>query len=851
MKKIYFYNKNIVLLSSLCLVNTAFAAGSQSETLETVTVTRSVIDTSGTDLIGGSSAHFSNNNLSLNNTLKNQRAASLGQTIEKVSGVQNNSFGPNNGIPQIRSLTNFRVQVNDNGLGVSSLSAISGHLPTAIQPAFAESIDVYKSSAAVLYGGNAIGGAVNVNTSQIPDSLPDKKFSGKVEISGGKNTTFDQLFSLNGKAGQIAWHIDGMNSRISDYDIGSDNSKSSVCYNKDNLWRMGKNGMGINTSLERACQMSVNTDKDFNPNYYQFIKKDFFEALQAGEDAMQQYKDKYGLDAFDQEYIDASTLKWGSPFLQYKNKNQFKQLSPEQQKMVIEEKWGGYIVPNFNKLVANPNYKAGEEKEKTYLKDIKDIIETPKGKIPNSHMHNQNFSTGVSFIGSKGYIGIGASHYKNDYGVPGYASLYSKTDLKKVNLSPVNIESKQIKLSLHGAYTPTTKYIDNIKGQLTYLNADNAEYLGDTFADSLNAKQTQAHIEMNHHLNNFTQGAIGLDISQRKTDGEGKDRFLPNTKSKQFGLFAMQNFSWDKVQATIGYRYEKTKHKALFNDDYETTQKQAIEKKYSKRSADFNQQDYFIDLNWQPAQFITLNTRYSHSERAPEVNELFASNFHFATLTDEQGDPSLKKEKANTWEIGTELSWKNTTFGVNYFNTDYQDYIYLANTGISRFGLEVKEWRQADTLINGWELELNQQLDFKEYGDWDIRLFADLVKNKPADKNDMRYRRDGAYMPNMPTSRYGIGISWNKDNWQAGTTLTHYRTQKYGTNNGWEVDLPNYNVLDAYVGYTSKPSIGGQLEWFLDARNLTDTKAHANNSSLKYLTPIAGRSLRTGLRYSF
>ncbi len=133
----------------------------------------------------------------------------------------------------------------------------------------------------------------------------------------------------------------------------------------------------------------------------------------------------------------------------------------------------------------------------------------------------------------------------------------------------------------------------------------------------------------------------------------------------------------------------------------------------------------------------------------------------------------------------------------------------------------------------------------------DIRLFSDLVKNYPADKDSMRYRRDGHYMPNMPTSRYGMGLSWNKDKWTLGTSLTHYATQKYGTDTGWEVDLPDYNLVDGYVGYKFQPSKYGKAEWFLDGRNLTNADAHPNNSTLKYLTPIAGRSFRTGIRLSF
>ncbi len=816
-KKFYF----LVATTTFSCGNMLYAATeNKHSSLDTVTVTDTLTTLSSEDSIGGSQFRFSKDSDSLLTSLHSQRSVSLGQTIEKASGVQNNSFGPNNGLPQIRSLTDMRVKVNNNGLSVSGLSAISGHLPTAVQPALADSIDIYKSSAAVLYGGNAIGGAVNVNTSQIPHNRTDRAFTGEIEVSGGDNTTSDQIINLNGKVGQFAWHIDAMNSEISGYDISKDTSKADACYDDNNLWRMGKNGMGINSVLARACQRKVITDKRFNPNHYEFIKKEFFDAQQAGAEAIQKYKDKYGLDTLDGEYKELSALKWGSPFVLYKNKNQFEQLPPEQQKMVIEEKWGGYIVPNFNKLVINKDYKEGIEKDETYLKDIYDTVALEKGKIPNSHLHNQNISTGVSYIGEKGYLGLGLSHFTTDYGVPGFASLYSGTDFSKEVKAPVNIESTQKNVSVEGLYAPELKYIDSVKAKVNYLTADNSEYLGNTFADSLNAKQIQVRFEINHHLNDFTYGTIGFDVMRRKTDGSGADRFLPNTKTKQSGIFFIQNFNWDKVQATAGYRYEKIEHRSFFDDDYKPTQEQAKDKKFSKRLAEFNPQDYFININVEPNENLTLNARYSHSERAPDVNELFASNFHFATLTDDQGQPNLAKETAKTIELGAKVNFKDTQFGIDYFDTDYKNYIFLTNTGISRKELEVKDWVQTDNRIKGWEAEINKQIYTNNYGNWDIRLFADLVKNYPVVKNN----RDGDYMPNMPTSRYGAGISWNKDKWKAGATLTHYTTQKYKTNTGWEVDLPDYNIVDAYVSYTAKQKANGKLELFLDARNLTNTK---------------------------
>ncbi|MBR0574316.1 MULTISPECIES: TonB-dependent receptor [Pasteurellaceae] len=812
-----------------------FTQNNSPITLNEIVVISDKLDHSSESLLGGSRSFINRESDSLNTSLQSQKAVSLGQTTEKISGVQNNSFGPNNGIPQIRSLTNSRVQINNNRLAISGLAAISGNLPTAVNPSLASEIEVHKSSASVLYGGNAIGGAVNVTTAQIPNQLTEESFKGVIEVSGGENVTSDQSFSLNGNINNFVWHIDGMNSYIDSYKTKG-NPKADACYNIPNIWRLGKNGMGINSELARACQVEpIFSETHFNKKSRQYINAQYLKAIKNGSEKT--YLENLGLG--DDQIKDL--------YFQYAPN-----WSKKWRKKSDGKGWEQYIDPE--KIVENPDYVAGEKEQIRDFLGIKDIVDIENGKISNSHMHNQNISTGLSYIVDNGYIGFGVSYYKNDYGVPGYASLTTNTDNKKINLKPVNIKSHQTVYSLEGAYIPESQYLENIKTKLTYIDSKNEEYLGKTFADSLNAKQTQLRTEINHQFNHFTSGTIGIDLSSRKIDSEGKDRFIPDTKSKKYGLFAMQNLTWKEWLTTFGYRNEIVKHQAFFGDGYTTSQgSDGSTGKYGKNLRKFNLHHYFIDTSWQPVQFLTLNGRYSYSQRAPEVNELFASNLHFATLTDERGNPLLKEETARTLEFGSKIHWQDTTFTVNYFKTNYSNYIYLGNTGISRQALEVKEWRQSDTIINGWELELNQQIELADYGNLDVRLFADLVKNKPKMKNSFQTRHDGNYMSNMPTSRYGIGLSYNKNNWKLGSTLTHYRVQKYPTNTNMEkgINLPGYNLVDAYAEYDIDLNPKNKIELFLDIRNLTNKKAHPNNSTLKYLTPIAGRSFRLGLRYIF
>ncbi len=98
----------------------------------------------------------------------------LGGLLEHVSGVQSSAFGPNAGAPVIRSLSGNRVQILQDGQSILGMNAISGDINIPFDPLFVRSVTVNKSSDTVRYGGNAIGGSVEIDPGLIPRSMEDR-----------------------------------------------------------------------------------------------------------------------------------------------------------------------------------------------------------------------------------------------------------------------------------------------------------------------------------------------------------------------------------------------------------------------------------------------------------------------------------------------------------------------------------------------------------------------------------------------------------------------------------------------------------------------------------------------------
>ncbi|AKC88159.1 membrane protein [Pseudoxanthomonas suwonensis] len=152
--------------------------------------------------------------------LDRAKAATLGETVAKLPGVQTTYFGPGVGRPILRGLDGPRVQVLASGLGTMDASTVSADHATSVEPFLADQIEVLKGPATLLFGSGAIGGAVNVADGRIARELPDEPLSGRAEVRG--NTVNDErvgMFRLDGVNGNWVIHVDGLVRNTGDYDI--------------------------------------------------------------------------------------------------------------------------------------------------------------------------------------------------------------------------------------------------------------------------------------------------------------------------------------------------------------------------------------------------------------------------------------------------------------------------------------------------------------------------------------------------------------------------------------------------------------------------------------------------------
>ena len=145
-------------------------------TLKAVTITGNPLSTS--DLIAPAAAYSGAELL-----LRSQ--STLGETLDGTPGVSSTYFGPNASRPIIRGLDGDRIRILQNSGASIDASGLSYDHAVPSDPISMERIEVLRGPGALLYGGSAVGGVVNVIDNRIPrEALFDAKggVTGKADI---------------------------------------------------------------------------------------------------------------------------------------------------------------------------------------------------------------------------------------------------------------------------------------------------------------------------------------------------------------------------------------------------------------------------------------------------------------------------------------------------------------------------------------------------------------------------------------------------------------------------------------------------------------------------------------------
>src|SRR5690554_440136 len=177
--------------------------------------------------------------------LVRRRAATLGDTLAGLPGVQSSGFGPGVGRPVIRGLDGPRVRVLSDGADLLDASVSSPDHASTGELQLLERIEVLKGPATLMYGGGAIGGVVNLIDRRVPTYLPEDGLEADLELRG--NTVADEkagALGVTAGAGQLALRLEGSRLEADEYRIPGSPSRQDGAFNEADSAALGLSWIG-------------------------------------------------------------------------------------------------------------------------------------------------------------------------------------------------------------------------------------------------------------------------------------------------------------------------------------------------------------------------------------------------------------------------------------------------------------------------------------------------------------------------------------------------------------------------------------------------------------------------------
>ncbi|HJU30018.1 MAG TPA: TonB-dependent receptor, partial [Hyphomicrobiaceae bacterium] len=431
-----------------------------------------------------------------------------------------------------------------------------------------------------------------------------------------------------------------------------------------------------------------------------------------------------------------------------------------------------------------------------------DDYRIPGGTQANTSLDARGYALGGSFVGKSGFLGVAYTSFDSTYFIPGIEAAADKN----------HIALNQSKFTSRGEWRPGGLGIEAIRfwfGATDYKHSEIDSLpvfsVGSTFLQT----QYEARLEAEHRPIGtplgILRGAAGVQWSDRDLQASGADGIILDPTNSR----SLAGFLFEELQLTRKLRFQAAGRiesddvsgtASVFppdflpppNDPIQTPARRAFIPK--SVSAGF-----LYDL----PHGVVARATVAHVERAPDATELFYKGPHDSTATFEIGNPNLKIEGANTFEIGLKRAKGEFRFDASVYRTSFSNFVFKRFTGIKcdddfascGAGTELDQivYSQQDATFTGAELQAEYDVARVWRGVWGIEGQYDFVHAVLA---------DGTYVPKLPPHRLGGGLYYRDLHWLARVNLLHaFAQNEFAT---FDTPTPGYNLLNAELSYTTK-----------------------------------------------
>jgi iron complex outermembrane receptor protein len=487
---------------------------------------------------------------------------------------------------------------------------------------------------------------------------------------------------------------------------------------------------------------------------------------------------------------------------------------------------GGYLLSEPLRREALASSDAGVRS----LAGLRDVL-------PNTAGRMDDLAGGLAYVDGDLNVGVSVSRHDAKYGVPIRFSLDPAIEAEQPTIDAHQTRADaRANLPIGGFF----KLFEFRGGISKYHHAElnPAGVAGSRFYSN----GGEARADLVQSGRGGWGGTTGLGYLSQDAKIRGDEKYLPDSRKQNLGLFTLQTLDRGKLRLEGALRVDVGHERAEADPQIAALVAEAgatsavgsvpITRNLTAFSGSVGG-NYEVVPGWR------VGLDLSHSERVPSVQELFAFGPHGGSEQFLIGNPDLNLEKSN----GIELNVQRTTGPVHVqgsiYYSRFSNFIFEAPTGAIEHGLPVYAQRQGKADYYGFEVETDVKFGKALGIDWSGEITSDATRAKIEQFGNA---------PEIPPLRVLGGITGTRGQIDGTVEAEHVWAQHDTAPN--ETSTRGYTMTNASIDWHAFAA-NPELTLSLTADNIFNVNARRHSSELKDYAPLAGRDVRLSLRLGF
>jgi iron complex outermembrane receptor protein len=437
---------------------------------------------------------------------------------------------------------------------------------------------------------------------------------------------------------------------------------------------------------------------------------------------------------------------------------------------------------------------------------------TPDGDVPNSFSRGGFAGVGLSWTRANGYFGGSVGYDKTRYGIP------------LIEEGETSLNPRRRVFTLRGERRNLPGLFESVRGSLGIRRYRHDEIEGDEVATQFSNNTTEFDLLARQRPMGRLIGSVGVWALGRGFATAGEEVLSPNVDQTSLAGFLYEEFN---VNPHLAIQFGGRLERSWF----------APESGSGEPDRAFTNVSGSIGLLVHPTEATTVAFNLARAVRNPALEELYFRGPHRGNFSFENGDPSLRNEKALGFDLSARWRGRRTSGEVIYFLNNISHFIYREFTGLIEEDLPETFFTSGGGRLEGIESHVDvalTQLVFAEAG-------LDYVRGSLTSIDQP--------MPRIPPLRGLFGVRVQRNALQAGIDAVFTGKQdRIFTLDGpfgpvGETLTDGYGIGKIFVAYSfaNGPSVSTIT---VRVDNVGDRLYRNHLNYLKDLVPEIGRNFK-------